>query len=619
MKTSASLLTALLATLILAMPGVALDYDALGFSPPEASSLSASSLSFPDANASQSLSVSVADDLVYKYGFYAVNGSWERFSLSGEQEYDSWIPDSANASLDFNTVMLGLQAEESSVNYVVTYSCSYDSNQGAWDCHDNKWQLQQFNASLSGGCVSHDTLRCLGGDVYWYNSCRYPEEKKETCAVNETCLDGACVPDVAPTGNVIRVQDPGVGNDIAPHLDEARQQASDGDTIQLPAGSFRFNGTVTFYTYSQGDLHIKGAGSGPSGTKIYRDYDTSDYMLFFSGGGDQHIEISDIWFEGPRLRQEVGDGGSTFPRLRAIDFKRTNFYVHDCRFENFTGYIVRTNQPNPYDCVVSNNVFANNAALVDDSYYGGTKWNGGSCISVTGEGSEWPDVTPGTEGFVFVEDNYFSEQASPVTGGEGGRYVFRRNYVERNTYHGVLNMHPGIPYWHNPDYEYSTRFIEVYGNTFVAVPDGDPMEESYDQGIVGSYGGEGVIWNNTIDGYEVGLTLKISPSWWDEDRCAGDPDCPSDWEPPGYPIPYQHGWESGSQYGWNHTGTDPTAEGAGDFFIWDNTFRNIEGMPVVWAKTNDQTKVEDFIQEGRDYHLSPREYTPHPYPHPYRE
>ncbi|MBW2982778.1 hypothetical protein KY327_00575, partial [Candidatus Woesearchaeota archaeon] len=101
MKAHVSLLTALLATLILSMPGVALDYDALGFSPPDASSLNSASLSFPDVNASRSLDVSVSDDLVYKYGFYSVNESWERFSLSGQREYDSWIPGSAQASLSF--------------------------------------------------------------------------------------------------------------------------------------------------------------------------------------------------------------------------------------------------------------------------------------------------------------------------------------------------------------------------------------------------------------------------------------------------------------------------------------------------------------------------------------
>ena len=674
----------LLVVLFLPVFVLGFDYDGSGFSRPLASSLDSPVLAFEDSSSSGSLSVSGSDDLVYRYGFYSLGGgSWERFDLSGQGLHGVWFVGGADSSLGFSSDDFGLSPGGlASDNYVLVYTCSYLSSSQSWDCHGGRWQLSPFNATLAeepagcssdagcddgnpctsdscdsgscsnvaladgvscpadgdsctrdecvsgvcshppiagcgdtSGCTSRTSSRCIGGDVYWFDSCDYMGGLRDECAWSETCLDGACVLDSDDGGDVIHVQNPGEGNDIGPDLVEAWERADAGDTVLLPAGSFTIGETAILYGSHSPDVHLRGRGDGPGGTRIYRDFNTMDYMIRITGGNTR-VEISDIWFQGPEPRTSPSGPGAAYQYNRALDLLNIDFYLHDCTFQWFTHYIVRTKHGGPRGCVVSNNRFIENAALMDD----GT-WEAASCIAVTGLGHEWPDVSPGTDDFVYVEDNYFSEQTSPVVGGEEGRYVFRHNYVERNTFHGVLNMHSPLPAWKNPEYEYATRYIEVYGNTFIAIDDDDSLRgRDYDQGIVGSYGGEGVIWGNTIDGYDVGLTLQIAHYWWDEDTCAADPDCSSSWETPAYPVPYQHGWESGDRFGSGHSGTGLDTYGAGDWFIWDNAYVDMGGAEVVWVPSNDYPGVEGYIQEGRDYHVGvPRPgYSPYEYPHPVR-
>ncbi len=80
--------------------------------------------------------VTVSDDIIYRTGYYSVNGgSWRSFSLSGSL-YDSsnvWLRDSASYSLP---------SFGEGEHYVIVYSCSYNNG---WNCHDNRWQLQIIN------------------------------------------------------------------------------------------------------------------------------------------------------------------------------------------------------------------------------------------------------------------------------------------------------------------------------------------------------------------------------------------------------------------------------------------------------------------------------------------
>ncbi|MBW2983296.1 hypothetical protein KY327_03250 [Candidatus Woesearchaeota archaeon] len=315
MKVLTHILVVSLAMFLLASSGAALDYAALGFSPPLASSLDSSDVVFSDEAANDSLTVTVQDELIYRYGHYSLDGGpWHRFELSGERLYGDWIPGDCGASLAFSATTFDLQpGEVGTDNYVLTYSCSYAS--GGWGCHDGLWQLLQFNVSLNAAAAEEEPVvagRCLAGDVYWFDDSGVPLDVKDACGVNETCLDGACVGEPASTGNVILVESPGEHNDIGPNLLAAFGNASAGDTVLLPAGSFRVVGKVYYDVRDKPGLHLKGAGSGPNGTRLYRDYETSDSMLsLVSTSGLPEVEVSDIWFQGMEVRLNDTDTGST--------------------------------------------------------------------------------------------------------------------------------------------------------------------------------------------------------------------------------------------------------------------------------------------------------------------
>jgi parallel beta-helix repeat protein len=80
-------------------------------------------------------SLSVSDTAIYKTGYYSINGAnWQNFTLSGTILNGSWLSSSATYTLpNFG----------SGESYVVIYTCTKTS--GAWNCHDNKWQLQIIN------------------------------------------------------------------------------------------------------------------------------------------------------------------------------------------------------------------------------------------------------------------------------------------------------------------------------------------------------------------------------------------------------------------------------------------------------------------------------------------
>ena len=109
----------------------------------------------------------------------------------------------------------------------------------------------------------------------------------------------------AAQGKVIHVKDPGDGNSIHTNLEAAFARAGTGDTIQLPAGEFTVedgtNHTIYLQDTDKDNIYIRGKGSGAGGTKLKRGKVVEvDAMVDFRLAN--HIEISDICFEGPKRR-----------------------------------------------------------------------------------------------------------------------------------------------------------------------------------------------------------------------------------------------------------------------------------------------------------------------------
>ncbi|MGV8087185.1 MAG: hypothetical protein ACP5N1_06150 [Candidatus Woesearchaeota archaeon] len=88
--------------------------------------------------------LSVNDTIVYKTGWYSINGTaWQNFTLTGNfyNSNTNWLSGFANYTLPVFGV---------GEHYVIIYSCSYS---GGWNCYGNKWQLTIINNTPSATCT----------------------------------------------------------------------------------------------------------------------------------------------------------------------------------------------------------------------------------------------------------------------------------------------------------------------------------------------------------------------------------------------------------------------------------------------------------------------------------
>jgi hypothetical protein len=360
---------------------------------------------------------------------------------------------------------------------------------------------------------------------------------------------------------------------------------------------------------------------------LYRNYVPADNEFFFTYYSDQSVdydtELSDIWFEGPEPRTPDNSGGADSYGIEALSVDYYQAYIHGCRFKYFNRTTIRVHhKTDSARTVISDNVFQENA------YWDGSQWNGAQMVAVSSNDGVWPDVTPGTNNMVFVEDNYTDGRIyTVVVGSQAGRYVSRHNAIDLSLEgpgESAHNMHPSQPEWlaSYQYYEVSTRYAEVYNNVIVPRPltEGGSIVPVR---IMASYGGECLLWGNTIRNAECEVFLGFSEHWSDE--CSTHANKPADWTTHEYPVPYQAGYLSGVNYGPGHTGTDPSTYGEGDVFCWNNSILStIASYRRVIKKyepdQSDCPAFDGYLQENRDYHLDTERpnYTPYTYPHPRR-
>ncbi len=428
-----------------------------------------------------------------------------------------------------------------------------------------------------------------------------------TCALNNNML---------PPGATAReIENPGQNQDIGPILQTAVDTAHDGDTLTLPAGEFALDERVVIRKF----ISIKGKGRGTGGTKLYRREGVPDnvlsssswrHMFYYTISTDSpsNIVISDIHFKGKKPSVRAGDGGSVAEdNAIRIDNCR-DFVVTNCRFEHFGASAVRVrHKDNLAGGLIYNNEFIHNYKKNVALGYG---------VSVYGNNSQWIDNPQfGSGNFIFIEDNYFVGHRHSVAGGGAGRYVFRHNVVADNLYSHAIDAHEarGGTMSQSPGY-FSTRAYEIYDNSIynTKFKDGEPFIDSstredsnrFVRTAIGIRGGEGLIFNNKIEGYRFGIELFVIVHF------PGDGD---------YPVSYQIGFQSGKQLGPRHAGV-AMPEGAGDLYIWDNTFIPYRTNDPGFAYFYTTFERVDRLLKDRDYHLMVKkpDYTPYAYPHPLR-
>ena len=248
-------------------------------------------------------------------------------------------------------------------------------------------------------------------------------------------------------------------------LRSAINQAQDGDTITLPAGTFSWTSglDVTKGITLQGETTITGAGtSSPivNDVTIIKD-DTprthSSQILNVNITSTQSFRMTGITFtHGASANRATSDGAFRF--IGRGNSPVMNCRIDHCHFDSLNQSKLIWASGWNYG-VADHNVFnmaANSQSFyVTQDQYGGTSQRGGN-----GAWADYPWF--GTEKFFFIEDNTINRTGLPhghsmADSLMGGRYVIRHNYI--------INA---IPANHGTEGGpvRGARAQEVYDNTF---------------------------------------------------------------------------------------------------------------------------------------------------------
>lgn len=423
----------------------------------------------------------------------------------------------------------------------------------------------------------------------------------------------------ASNGNTIVLPNPGNNNDIQPSLQNAINSALDGDTIILPKGEFLVRKQVEIRKF----VSIRGQGKNGGGTKLYRPEDLSDetmetwpyrniFYINCNSNTPSNIVVSDIYFKGKNPSLVLGDGGSEVSDY-AIRIKCLDFVVTNNKFEHFGHAAIGVDH---WDAqaggLVYNNTFIDNLKRSTKESRGTTTGYG---LVMGGDNESWADDPRfGTDNFIFVEDNYFIGHRHAIAGGGGGLYVFRHNEVVNNLVNQAVDAH-GVAYGN----VISTRAYEVYNNNLYnnvyadgITPLDNPPPTTRNLCWKTTYtamsfrGGEGLIFNNTIRGYRVGIRIITEDTLYHKEKDE-------------YPEYCQIGYLSGLNLGPNHSGIND-AQSDGDIFIWDNNFTPFPDCDADQVGEFQNSGSDFLLQENRDFHLNTPKpnYTAYEYPHPLR-
>ncbi len=315
--------------------------------------------------------------------------------------------------------------------------------------------------------------------------------------------------------------------------------------VRLPEGCYRITTTVII------PPGIKLVGAGADRTILFRDpQDTfSQPILKVQGvpiapGGTQ---ISGLSLVGVRNTEDTGqDYGITLSGV-------PGFRIDHCYFEGFGFAGIRINGTS--NGVIDHDVFIDNFKKgIDNLGYG---------VVVYGANQWLDDPQPGGSQATFVEDSLFVGNRHSIAASAGAHYVFRYNQVLGGVEACGVDAH-GMGYGSS----HGTRYVEIYQNVI------DDPEDNWCG--IGIRGGAGVIFKNTIRGYQNPVLLILE---W------GTPE--------------------------NLKESYPALDQVRDLYIWDN------GTTTGLVDPRVDETGKGFIEVGRDYFVQPKPgYSPFQYPHP---
>jgi hypothetical protein len=281
----------------------------------------------------------------------------------------------------------------------------------------------------------------------------------------------------------------------ASDVEAALNQASAGDTVQIPAGTCHW--TTGLYWTAPPNVTLRGAGSltgvgTDDQTIIVDDYENSNPLLSITTSATGAFRICGLSFRGgdiasvenSKFNGLVQVAGNTKQlrvdhincSLRTYALDQANQKHPSGRCFNVVGWIYGVMDHNSFELPDNTGqaiMFANGLAY-DDLPEGDGAWAAATEL--------------GSPKFVFVEDSTFSSQQNTGTAQDcyaGGRFVWRYNTMNAAS----LQTHPTGGAGRGR----GCRAWEIYGNTFNSVGLSAPL---FNVWFLSS--GTGVIWGNTV-------------------------------------------------------------------------------------------------------------------------
>jgi hypothetical protein len=383
------------------------------------------------------------------------------------------------------------------------------------------------------------------------------------------------------------------------HVQAAIDAASDGDTVQVPAGT----ATWTTVTANEPAVRIgRQIGNGDSAT-----FESKQITLLGAGIGKTIItdNTTRTWRDVALL--VLGVEGKTI-RISSFTFVVSGTPLNPCGVITIGGTCKNWRIDH---CKFDGARYAEGITIAGDTYgivdhcvfdTGTTPFHY-KAFSIYGNGRDaWnKPLSLGTNNAVFVEDCIMNQQM-PYPGyrfldaGEGSRWVFRYNTVYNN---GDVGNHG-----HDSN-DVSDLSREVYENKFIHALAGNYYT------LLPFRGGTGVIFNNTVTCTVGQWNSFINLYYYCACPCTcpgGECCCPTCSICTSYPCLDQPG-----------RGPDENHDGVQDLqpiYEWGNTGGIIGSHINVFSALCAQVSV--YIQKDRDFFVeTPRPgYVPYPYPHP---
>ena len=312
----------------------------------------------------------------------------------------------------------------------------------------------------------------------------------------------------------------------------AINQAEDGDTITLPAGTFSWTQRVniTKGITLQGQTTISGAGTATPTcndlTIVKDDVPRAGWRGIISVNvkPSQSFRMTGITFEAGAVTTVPNNPGIRLTSSGASS-PNSSIRVDHCHFKPlYVGQVVEVS--GWIYGVGDHNVFEfSQAGKVAWLIYNGSNWGGPSQIWGNGSWADYPWY--GTEKFFFVEDSTFIRAGNTATAAVdsllGGRFVWRHNYH----YNCIVADHgtEGAP-------ARGCRVKEIYDNVFDLPRGGQSGSRSgttmiHDNVILGHLSNPGII--NGLGNYRE-TVARPNPVWgiadgtsvWDANDTEGN-------------------------------------------------------------------------------------------------